>query len=436
LHSGASSQIPPGSGERRCGPRLRASSLIYVEVGTGTGGIVLDLGTNGMACHIVQALNAELNSSLPVRLRGSGLKAEFEGELIWLSATRKDLGLRFRNPSAEFQREIENWIERESQPADISPMESQPWVRPTRAVSAASTADDPSASHSLAAALALARAITPVPAAAETSRGGSAMQSAAVAPPAEAAPVELAPPTLQTGETQSDQLVGELSAEEDKATAASIQRRIARPAGLRAPVVAPTVGPGPSIPPQHEPPQPQPEAKIPPSAKIRRIKGSTLIPKSEFSSSVARVSESIKAGNWIPTAIRTAWQEGSRRQRMLLGGSGAVCALAVIFVLSVGIASIGHSSASPSPQASAAGTAPAHHNRSSAFGDFVDRLLGRQHSGLYDDQVYIQVWASKQTGFYYCTDTAYYKDVQPGAFMAQGDALQSGYRPILGQFCD
>jgi hypothetical protein len=46
------------------------------------------------------------------------------------------------------------------------------------------------------------------------------------------------------------------------------------------------------------------------------------------------------------------------------------------------------------------------------------------------------VWTSKSSGYYYCTDDPYYKTVNPGAFMLQGDALQNGYRPILGQFCD
>jgi hypothetical protein len=53
-----------------------------------------------------------------------------------------------------------------------------------------------------------------------------------------------------------------------------------------------------------------------------------------------------------------------------------------------------------------------------------------------DDQLRVQVWTSKNSGYYYCTDDPYAKSAQPGAFMSQGDALQSGYRPILGQFCD
>lgn len=433
MYSGASFEDPlGGSGERRRSPRHKASSLIYVEVGTGTGGIVLDLGTDGMSCHVVQALNAKINSSLPVRLRGSGLKAEFEGELIWLSDTRKDLGLRLKNPSAEFQTEIEKWMVRESQPADVQALEKQPWSRPMPAVAVTSPGADPSFSHSLSAALALARAIAPAPEAPRTSSVAPSVQSAAVAP------IEVAPPAIQTNQTQSNQSVSPVLIDEDKAIAATIQQRIARPIELRAPVAPPPVDPKPLIVASPEPPRPPAEVKVSPASKTRRVKDSKLIPKSEFELSLAKVIETIKAGNWIPRAILTAWDLGNRRQRMLLAGSATVCAVALIFVLIVGIASIGQSSAQ-TPQPSVPGAARTHRHRSTTFADFVDILLGREpppHTGLYDDQVYIQVWASKQTGFYYCTDTPYYKDVQPGVFMSQGEALQSGYRPILGQFCD
>jgi hypothetical protein len=53
-----------------------------------------------------------------------------------------------------------------------------------------------------------------------------------------------------------------------------------------------------------------------------------------------------------------------------------------------------------------------------------------------DDQLGVQVWTSKRNGFYYCTDSEFYKSVQPGAFMIQRDAIQSGYQPRIGQFCN
>jgi hypothetical protein len=48
----------------------------------------------------------------------------------------------------------------------------------------------------------------------------------------------------------------------------------------------------------------------------------------------------------------------------------------------------------------------------------------------------VQVWTSKSSGYYYCSDSPSYSTLQPGALMNQRDALQSGYQPILGQFCN
>jgi len=70
---------------------------------------------------------------------------------------------------------------------------------------------------------------------------------------------------------------------------------------------------------------------------------------------------------------------------------------------------------------------------------FLDRLFGsdtQEVNQLEENQVGVHVWTSQSSGYYYCTDSDYYKTVQPGSFMEQGDALQSGYRPRLGSFCN
>ncbi len=46
-----------------------------------------------------------------------------------------------------------------------------------------------------------------------------------------------------------------------------------------------------------------------------------------------------------------------------------------------------------------------------------------------------KVWANKQSGFYYCSDSAFYGKLRPGHYMAQGDALQTGYRPNSKEYC-
>ena len=187
------------------------------------------------------------------------------------------------------------------------------------------------------------------------------------------------------------------------------------------------------------------------------------------------------AERWIPPALVDAWKRGNSRQKLILAGSTAGCLLA--FVLVLVLAAVGGGGPSkPSaeeqspaqnapasaprepvavhvdpvapatgPQPAAAQTAPQaaapHPSASprppqpqpSSVGSFFGNLFGVESEDspkLDDSQVGVQVWTSQATGYYYCTNSGYYRSVQPGSFMAQGEALQKGYRPRLGQFCD
>jgi hypothetical protein len=83
--------------------------------------------------------------------------------------------------------------------------------------------------------------------------------------------------------------------------------------------------------------------------------------------------------------------------------------------------------------------AGAHAKSTSAFTDLGELVLGSssgKKTGIVEDQDRVQVWISRSNGYYYCADSRYYERLRPGAFMAQGKALQSGYQPKLGQLCD
>ena len=47
----------------------------------------------------------------------------------------------------------------------------------------------------------------------------------------------------------------------------------------------------------------------------------------------------------------------------------------------------------------------------------------------------IRVWVNTRSGFYYCPGTELYGKLQPGRYMGESDALQSGYQPSLKQTC-
>jgi|SRR6516225_1845163 hypothetical protein len=47
----------------------------------------------------------------------------------------------------------------------------------------------------------------------------------------------------------------------------------------------------------------------------------------------------------------------------------------------------------------------------------------------------IKVWVNKGAGLYYCPQSDFYGKVKPGFYMAQQEAVQSGYRPAAHLAC-
>jgi hypothetical protein len=158
---------------------------------------------------------------------------------------------------------------------------------------------------------------------------------------------------------------------------------------------------------------------------------------------------------------------GNHQEKIVLASTGIACLLVFVLILSLAVAHISsgsrqQSTARPaassgtisSPQtgpprapASPPATVPADPDSDqpthSLFERFAETFLGNKPEietdiriPIDENHVGVQVWTSKSSGYYYCTDNPYYMMVQPGAFMTQRDALQSGYQPKLGQFCD
>jgi hypothetical protein len=48
----------------------------------------------------------------------------------------------------------------------------------------------------------------------------------------------------------------------------------------------------------------------------------------------------------------------------------------------------------------------------------------------------LPVWTVQHSGFYYCARSPDFRTLEPGAIMTQGQALQSGYQPKLGSYCE
>jgi hypothetical protein len=60
--------------------------------------------------------------------------------------------------------------------------------------------------------------------------------------------------------------------------------------------------------------------------------------------------------------------------------------------------------------------------------------LGSHQSGK--ARLSVKVWVNKSTGIYYCPDSPMYGRTESGAYMVQGEAVQTGYSPALSEPCE
>jgi Na+-transporting methylmalonyl-CoA/oxaloacetate decarboxylase gamma subunit len=535
-------------------------SIIYVQLGSSHGGIVVNLGLDGIACLTAARLPSEKNLSFDMKLRGAGLNVELTGEVVWLGATQKKTGIRFKNLSPEARKEISDWIARESQlfgPVgmdSVSPMDSiggfsadgqnhtsRPFSVPP-AVAPANSASPNDHEHAatpestyklpsdallksrvVAARNAPAAPISPSqpPSAsawnparldAVLNAGSSASEnefheaprpqndalfdplpiekpyqfprqkfSPAGAPENATSPALELPLKAEPAKTEETK-VGRMPSVEASSAPVAFPRKAEavagekpRPAGVPADKSEPakTIASGPVRAPaaaasmapvaisQEEPaPAKTPAAKSDIS-KAEDIAAS--VPGSAQNAPPAiDALASIAAYLWIPPVLREAWNRGDRTQRWLMASLGVACVGSFLLVLILTIWHVSGPSGRPtqnaSPEPTSASTVAANdsdpaaessapsaanpdHPPPSPFMSVVNLVFGirsEPNMRLAIDRAHgaVEVWTSKTSGYYYCTDSEYYKLVQPGSFMNQRDALQNGYQPKLAKFCE
>jgi hypothetical protein len=68
---------------------------------------------------------------------------------------------------------------------------------------------------------------------------------------------------------------------------------------------------------------------------------------------------------------------------------------------------------------------------------FLKKLFLREDDTVKMDPrlLNVPVWTYQRSGFYYCADSPEIEKLKNGSLMTQAEALQSGYKPILGSYC-
>jgi TonB family protein len=95
--------------ERRVHERRRVS-LAYIDLGENNGGIVLNVSEGGLAVTAVEILHGAHIPKMRFQLPHSKTRIEARGQITWTGESRREVGVRFVDLSAEASTEIRSWI--------------------------------------------------------------------------------------------------------------------------------------------------------------------------------------------------------------------------------------------------------------------------------------------------------------------------------------
>src|SRR5947199_7197480 len=100
--------------ERRATQRVRASSLIYVELDDGNGGIATWISESGLALTAAGVLQGRETGDelrkMQIQLAEIEGAIEANGRIVWKSKSGKEAGVRFVNLGEEHRDRIHRWI--------------------------------------------------------------------------------------------------------------------------------------------------------------------------------------------------------------------------------------------------------------------------------------------------------------------------------------
>jgi hypothetical protein len=439
--------------ERRHLARCKLRSIAYVELGSGNGGILLDLSVGGMALQAASKLNIEQDVNLRFQLLSTGKIIEAVGRIAWLSPTQTQAGVCFKSLSSDTEQGIADWIAKQQMTSEGT--ESEVTSLPKLVLATNKPPALPT------------KPSTPMTATSATTAAGP---YALLLQPTTVDRVSSAHGPISMPSTASP-LRPRQTSPEDRSSPV-MERRSGSLLGTSRPMVRPQ--PDEPLVPVHDLPRrdwvlpgSSPSVILPPVAVAATNKNKLVPP--------------------VPVAFSSEWFR--RHQKLILAVLAACLGTLVLIFAAMGIASFlrpGVSSPAPAgtvspstgatssevPAASsplqsqgasgsslqqttpppAAATNPdgssvaitapraiARVHRDSGWSAVLKKLfLGNDDSGqgqIDPALLGIPVWASQRNGFYYCADDAHYASLKPGFFMTQGDALQTGYQPPLGNYC-
>ncbi|HXU22164.1 MAG TPA: PilZ domain-containing protein [Verrucomicrobiae bacterium] len=439
--------------ERRRHSRHKPTSIVYVALGPGNGGILVNLSAGGMSLQAVAKLNADTELDLNFRLQGTEQAIEAVGCVAWLDSTHKEAGLSFKKLPASTEQQIAKWIQGQEQAVRNAPTEEKPHT-----VSAATgeplRAGEPPRLPSQAS----------IPAVFPSEKPESARPSFIPGilsdPPSELRqrddfesafdtmpPPPSAPPAMHFRTRPEERFESptkgpiELSAKhyelsiEPQALLPVEPEILPRdcllpqsisspPAIVAADLLAPAV-PDPSATDLHR----RRKFAIALAAGVMGILALIVMATSITRRSlhpVPGVSDAPTAPRALPPAAKPPEEVSQTKPK--------APAERPIRTTASSTASVDVDATAPVPVVRVA-VAPAPHDN--GFIERLRELLGLDVATTIDPAAAaLPVWTVRHSGFYYCAHSPAFRTLEPGAIMTQGQALQSGYQPKLGSYCE
>jgi TonB family protein len=112
--------------ERRFHVRQRSSSIVYVDIGMDNGGIVLDLSETGMGFQAAGPLGRESELDIKIRLSSSKARIHVTAQVVWISNSNRQAGVRFLDVRSEDHVQIQEWIQSQASPPPLWTKSSKP----------------------------------------------------------------------------------------------------------------------------------------------------------------------------------------------------------------------------------------------------------------------------------------------------------------------
>lgn len=101
---------PVSVSERRSHARALILSLGYIQLGETNGGIALNISEGGLALSAARILAVDHVPSVRIQFPDSSSWVQTSARVVWRSASKKEVGLRFLGATEEVQRQIKVWI--------------------------------------------------------------------------------------------------------------------------------------------------------------------------------------------------------------------------------------------------------------------------------------------------------------------------------------